>query len=400
MNKKIYLDYASTTPVSKKVFKKMKPYFIDVFFNPSSIHKGGLVAKKAIQESREKIARILSVRSQDVYFLGSGTESINLAMLGVVRKFLHDEKFKNILNGDRPHLIITSIEHPAVMEAARRLEREGADLTIIPVLQNGLVDTQKLRAALKPNTVLVSVMFANNEIGTILPISKISREIQEYKKKIGREKNDFPFFHTDASQAVNYFSVQVEKLGVDLMTIDAGKFYGPKGVGVLYKKHSVPIEPIIFGGSQEDGLRAGTENVSGIVGCAEAFVDAQKNREKESKRIIYLQLYFMEQFLKIFPNAILNGDLRQRLPNNINFCIPESNAEFLVLALDAKGVAVSSTTACKSLGDNSYSYVIEALVRPECAASSIRFSLGRATTKNELKKVIKILEKIKLDFKL
>jgi len=400
MNKKIYLDYASTTPVSKKVFKKMKPYFIDVFFNPSSIHKGGLVAKKAIQESREKIARILSVRSQDVYFLGSGTESINLAMLGVVRKFLHDEKFKNILNGDRPHLIITSIEHPAVMEAARRLEREGADLTIIPVLQNGLVDTQKLRAALKPNTVLVSVMFANNEIGTILPISKISREIQEYKKKIGREKNDFPFFHTDASQAVNYFSVQVEKLGVDLMTIDAGKFYGPKGVGVLYKKHSVPIEPIIFGGSQEDGLRAGTENVSGIVGCAEAFVDAQKNREKESKRIIYLQLYFMEQFLKIFPNAILNGDLRQRLPNNINFCIPESNAEFLVLALDAKGVAVSSTTACKSLGDNSYSYVIEALGRPECAASSIRFSLGRATTKNELKKVIKILEKIKLDFKL
>ena len=140
--------------------------------------------------------------------------------------------------------------------------------------------------------------------------------------------------------------------------------------------------------------------MSGIVGCAEAFVDAQKNREKESKRIIYLQLYFMEQFLKIFPNAILNGDLRQRLPNNINFCIPESNAEFLVLALDAKGVAVSSTTACKSLGDNSYSYVIEALGRPECAASSIRFSLGRATTKNELKKVIKILEKIKLDFKL
>ncbi len=400
MNKKIYLDYASTTPVSKRVFKKMKPYFMDVFFNASSIHKGGLLAKKAIQESREKIARIISVRSQDVYFVGSGTESINLAMLGVVRKFLNDENLKIQLNGEKPHLIITSVEHPAVMEAARRLEREGAELTIIPVLQNGLVETQKLRAALKPNTVLVSVMFANNEIGTILPISKISREIQEYKKKIGREKNEFPFFHTDASQAVNYFSVQVEKLGVDLMTIDAGKFYGPKGVGVLYKKHSVPIEPIIFGGSQEDGLRAGTENVAGIVGCAEAFVESQKMREAESKRIIFLQLYFMEEVLKIFPNAILNGDLRERLPNNVNFCFPESNAEFLVLALDVKGVAVSSTAACKSLGDNSYSYVVEALGRPECASSSIRFSFGRDTTKKELKKVVKILEKIKLDFKL
>jgi cysteine desulfurase len=388
MNKKIYLDYASTTPVSKRVFKKMKPYFMDVFFNASSIHKGGLLAKKAIQESREKIARIISVRSQDVYFVGSGTESINLAMLGVVRKFLNDENLKIQLNGEKPHLIITSVEHPAVMEAARRLEREGAELTIIPVLQNGLVETQKLRAALKPNTVLVSVMFANNEIGTILPISKISREIQEYKKKIGREKNEFPFFHTDASQAVNYFSVQVEKLGVDLMTIDAGKFYGPKGVGVLYKKHSVPIEPIIFGGSQEDGLRAGTENVAGIVGCAEAFVESQKMREAESKRIIFLQLYFMEEVLKIFPNAILNGDLRERLPNNVNFCFPESNAEFLVLALDVKGVAVSSTAACKSLGDNSYSYVVEALGRPECASSSIRFSFGRDTTKKELKKVV------------
>lgn len=378
----------------------MKPYFMDVFFNASSIHKGGLMAKKAIQESREKIARILSVRSQDVYFVGSGTESINLAMLGVVRKFLNDENYKNQLNGEKPHLIITAIEHPAVIEAARRLEIEGAELTIIPVLQNGLVEPQKLRAALKPNTVLVSVMFANNEIGTILPISKISREIQEYKKKIGREKNEFPFFHTDASQAVNYFSVQVEKLGVELMTIDAGKFYGPKGVGVLYKKHSVPIEQIIFGGSQEDGLRAGTENVAGIVGCAEAFVESQKMRESESKRIIFLQLYFMEEILKLFPNAILNGDLRERLPNNVNFCFPESNAEFLVLALDANGVAVSSTTACKSLGDNSYSYVVEALGRPECAASSIRFSFGRDTTKKELKKVVKILEKIKLDFKL
>lgn len=392
MNKNIYLDYASTTPLSRNVLRKMKPFLTQVFFNPSSIHKGGILAKRAVQEAREIIARILSVRSQDIYFVGSGTESINLAILGVVRNFLS--------KGEKPHLIISSIEHPAVMEAARRLETEGAELTVLPVLKNGLIHPTTVRAAIKPNTVLISIMFANNEIGTILPISKISKEIQEAKKDFGREKNDFPFFHTDASQAVNYFSVQVEKLGVDLMTVDSGKFYGPKGVGVLYKKYSVPIEPIIFGGSQESGLRAGTENVAGIVGCAEAFKEAQNKRESESLRLIQLQLYFIEGILKIFPNAILNGDLRERLPNNVNVCIPDINAEFLVLALDAKNISVSSTTACKSLGDNSYSYVVEALGKPECAASSIRFSFGRDTTKYKLKKVLKILAKLKLDFKL
>lgn len=400
MNKKIYLDYASTTPLSRKVLRKMKPFLTEVFFNPSSIHKGGVLAKRAVQESRDKIARILSVRSQDIYFVGSGTESINLAILGVVRNFFNDENLKSELKGEKPHLIISSIEHPAVIEAARRLEIEGAELTILPVLQNGLIQPQTLRAAIKPNTVLISIMFANNEIGTILPISKISKEIQDFKKDFGREKNQFPFFHTDASQAVNYFSVQVEKLGIDLMTIDSGKFYGPKGVGVLYKKHSVTIEPIIFGGSQESGLRAGTENVAGIVGCAESFKEAQDKREKESLRLIKLQLYFIEEILKIFPNARLNGDLRERLPNNVNICIPDSNAEFLVLALDAKNISVSSTTACKSLGDNSYSYVIEATGRPECASSSIRFSFGRDTTKYKLKKVLKVLAKLKLDFKL
>jgi cysteine desulfurase len=219
MNKKIYLDYASTTPLDKKVFKKMKPFLTDIFFNPSSIHKGGVLAKRAVQESRDKMARILSVRSQDIYFVGSGTESINLAMLGVVRKFFANNPDK------KPHIIISQIEHPAVMEAARRLEIEGAELTVLPVLKSGLISPQSVRAALKPNTVLVSIMFANNEIGTILPISKISKEIQSYKQKLGREKNEYPYFHTDASQAVNYFSVQIEKLGVDLMTIDAGKFY-------------------------------------------------------------------------------------------------------------------------------------------------------------------------------
>ncbi len=400
MKNKIYLDYASTTPVSRIVFKKMKPFISEVFFNPSSIHQGGVFAKKAVQESRDKIARTLSVRSGDIYFVASGTESVNLAMLGVVRSFLYNEKFKILLNGEKPHLIITNIEHPAVMETAFALEKEGAELTIVPVLPNGQIRPDLVKKSLKPNSVLVSIMFVNNEIGTILPISKISKEIQDFKKELNREKTQFPFFHSDSSQAVNYLSVQIEKLGLDLMTVDAGKFYGPKGVGVLYKKHFVPIEPIIFGGSQENGIRAGTENVSGIVGCAEAFVLAQKKREKESDRLVRLQLYFIEGFLKIFPNAILNGDLKERIPNNVNFCIPGSNAEFLVLALDAKNILVSSTAACKSLGDNSYSYVIESIGRPECASSSIRFSFGSDTTKFKLKKVLKILSKIKLDFKL
>lgn len=399
-NSKIYLDYASTTSISDKVLKKMMPYFNDVFFNASSIHKGGVLAKNAIKESREIIARGLSVKAQDVYFVGSGTESVNLALLGVARKFLFDEKFKNELNGEKPHLIITEIEHPSVMEAARTLASEGADVTILPVLQNGLIHPQTVRAAIKPNTVLVSIMFANNEIGTILPISKIGKEILELKKSFGREKDQFPFFHTDASQAVNYFSVQVEKLGVDLMTIDAGKFYGPKGVGVLYKRSSVPILPIIFGGSQESGLRAGTENTAGIVGCAEAFKEAQKIRESESKRLIELRDIFIKEVLAKFPEATLNGDEKERLPNNVNICFPGSNAEFLVLALDAKSISVSSTTACKSLGDTSYSYVVEAIGKKDCASSSIRFSFGRDTDAKKLKKVIKVLENLKLDLKL
>lgn len=398
MNKKIFLDYASTTPVSKTVLKKMKPFFSEVFFNPSSIHKGGVLAKNAVLEAREIIARGISVRSKDVYFVGSGTESINLAMLGVVRSFFNDENLKKELKDEKPHIIISEIEHPAVMECAKRLVMEGAELTILPVLSNGLLKSEFIRLSLKPNTVFISIMFANNEIGTILPISKISKEIADFKKESGREKSEFPFFHTDASQAVNYFSVQVEKLGVDLMTIDAGKFYGPKGVGVLYKKHYVPIEPIIFGGSQEDGLRAGTENVPGIVGCAEAFKESQKLRESESKRLCLLQKFFIDEIKRIIPSSELNGDLENRLPNNVNICFPKSNAEFLVFMLDSKDISVSSTTACKSLGEETYSYVIDAIGKKECASSSLRFSFGRDTDKKKLMKVLKILQNLKLDF--
>ncbi len=396
-NKNIYLDYAATTPISNSVLRKMKPFFSNVFFNPSSIHKGGVLAKKAIESAREKVARELSVKSADIYFTGSGTESVNLALLGVVRKFLDDQKLNAELKGEKPHLIITEVEHPAVLEAARTLESEGADVTYLPVLQNGLIHPQTVRAALKPNTVLISIMFANNEIGTIFPISKISKEISEFKKELNREKNQFPFFHTDASQAVNYFSVQIEKLGVDMLTIDAGKFYGPKGVGILYKRNSVPIKPIIFGGSQESGLRAGTENVAGVVGCAEALKESQKIREKESKRLQELQNFFIDEILKNFPNTTLNGDREQRIPNNVNICFPNSNAEFLVLSLDAKNISVSATTACKSIGDTAYSYVIDKIGKPECAASSIRFSFGRDTTKKKLQKTLEVLKTFALD---
>lgn len=389
-NKYIYLDYAATTPVSSRVFRKMKPFIKDIFFNASSIHKGGVVAKKAIEESREIVARELSVKARDVYFVGSGTESVNLAILGVCRKFLSEKDFV-------PHLIVTEIEHPAVLEAARTLESEGVEVTYLPVLQNGLIHPQTVRAALKPNTVLISIMFANNEIGTVLPISKIAKEILDFKKELNREKTSYPYFHTDASQAVNYFSVQIEKLGVDMLTIDAGKFYGPKGVGILYKRSSVSIKPIIFGGSQESGLRAGTENVSGIVGCAEALKESQKIREKESKRLQKLQNFFIDEILKNFPNATLNGDREQRLPNNVNICFPNSNAEFLVLSLDAKNISVSATTACKSIGDTAYSYVIDKIGKPECAASSIRFSFGRDTTKKKLEKVLEVFKSLKLD---
>jgi cysteine desulfurase len=389
--KRIFLDYASTTPLDKRVAKVMEPFQSKNFGNPSALYKEGVIGKQAIKEAREKIAPLLNIRAEEIVFTGSGTEADNLALIGLFNHF--KKNFK-------PHFITTVIEHPAVLEACKYIEQEGGEVSYISVEENGIVDPQKIKAALKPTTVLVSVMYANNEIGTIQPIREISRVIKEYREHTTSSSGDEPkmakpFLHTDASQAANYFDLSFQKLGVELMTLDASKIYGPKGIGLLGVRRSVPLSPIIFGGGQEKGLRAGTENVPAIVGMAEALVAADRLKDKEVKRLKVLQDYFFAQVIKIVPNVIINGDRTARLPNNINICIAGLDAEFAVIKLDHLGISCSSASSCLNLGENSYSYVVDALGEQgkNCRESSLRFTLGRPTTKRELELT---LEKIRL----
>jgi cysteine desulfurase len=382
-NKRVFLDYASTTPVDSEVFNKMKKYFSSSFANAQSIHKEGLENKKVLNESREKVARLVQVKDNEVIFTAGGTESVNLGILGLANKLK-----KEI---ERPHIITTNIEHVAVLESCKYLEKNGFDITYLPVNENGVVTSPQIKEALKPETILVSVMLANNEIGTIMPIRDISRVIQKYKKE--NNKSSYPYLHTDASQAPNYLDVNVNRLGVDLMSLDGSKIYGPKGIGCLIKKNYVDIESISFGGHQEFGLRAGTENIPLIYGFALSLEKTLKIQKTEKERLEKLQKYFIKELQNKIPNSKINGSIKNRLPNNVNVCIPKINAEFVVIQLDQNGIACSSMTACRNMTKVSSSYVVESLDK-DCADSSLRFSMGRNTKKSHIDKVIKTLSKI------
>lgn len=388
--KMIYLDYASSTPVDRRVFSAMKPYFSERFYNAAALYKEGVEARKVVDAARSRIAKILNARAKNIIFTGSGTESVNLALVGTVRAFKH--KHPEVM----PHIITSVVEHPATLEACRMLEMEAlAKVTYVSVNEDGLVSPKDIEDALSPETVLVSIMYANNEIGTVQPIKEIARRVKLWKLHNKREENDYPFVHTDASQAANYVSLDREKLGIDMMTLDGQKIYGPKGVGILFAKSDVSLAPIIYGGGQEKGLRSGTENVAAIIGMAEALEITQTMREKESARLAALQTYFFDEIKKNFSEMKINGSVSSRIPNNINICIPRVNAEFLVLEFDAKGIACASVSACKNLNDESASHVIDALPHGgECSRSSLRFSLGRNTSKSDLKKVLKLLPEL------
>ncbi len=383
MNKKrIYLDYASTTPLGKDVFEAMKSYFTEHFENPSSLYAEGVLAKSAVTEARKSIGQELGIRAEEIIFVSSGTEANNMALLGVFRAA------KKTIS--RPHVITTVIEHPSIVEVCKQIEREGGVVSYVPVRANGIVDPKEIQKVLQKNTILVSVMYANNEIGTIQPISEIARMIRQFQKDFGTQIA----YHTDASQAANYLSLKVDSLGVSMMTLDGSKIYGPKGVGVLYKKKEVSVESILFGGGQEGGIRSGTENVPLIVGMGKAVEMCGKIRLDEFSRLSKLRDYFIAEILKKFPTATLNGDPTERLPNNINICFPGLDAEFAVIKLDEAGTACSSTSACNNLSENPFSYVIGALPNKKgCERSSLRFTLGRKSTKAELDVVLKILPK-------
>jgi len=387
--KRVYLDNAATTKIDKKVLAAMEPYLKEDFGNASSLHWFGQNAHEVITKARQQAADFLGCNFLEVFFTGSATISDNLAILGVVKRAQKNGIAK-------PHIITSSIEHPAVLELVGHLEKAGeVEATYLPVGKEGVVKAKDVEKAIKENTILVSVMYANNEIGTIQPISEIAEMIRNFRnsKKQETRNKQYPIFHTDAVQAANYLNCNVNNLGVDLLTLSGHKIYGPKGVGVLYKRKGVEMEPIIFGGHQERGLVPGTENVAAIVGMGEAIQQISNFKFQVSK-IKKLRDKLLDGILNSISGTFLNGSRENRLPNNANISFSGVEGESILMALNEKGVAVSTGSACAS-GSLDPSHVLMALgVGVERAHSSIRFSLGKYNTEKEIDYILKILPEI------
>ncbi len=372
MNKdKIYLDYAATTPVDKEVLSVMRPYFSDKFGNPMTIHNFGHISKDAIDKSRKQISEFLGCMPGEVFFTSGATESNNMAIRGVVG------------NSRKVHIITTAIEHKSTLETLQILERDGVvDVTYLPVGKNGIVKVKDVKSAIRKNTVLVSVMYVNNEIGTVQPISSIGKLL----------KNSKIIFHTDATQAVNYFNCDVDKLNVDIMSISGHKIYGPKGIGAIYIKLGTKIKPILTGGGQESGVRAGTHNVPGIVGLSKAIELVGDKSSVERKSMLKLRDYLIKRVLKEIPNSYLNGSQLKRSPNNANFRFDNVEGESIVMSLNLDGIAAGTGSACSS-GALAPSHVLLALgLKHEQAHGSLRVSMGRNTTKKDIDTIIKKLK--------
>ena len=375
MKKKIYLDNSAATKIDKKVKKKMIEV-MEFFGNPSAMHKDGREAKKVYNNSKKDIAKILNCNQTEIIFTSSGTESDNLAIFGAVEENKKEKK----------HIITTKIEHHAVLYAFEELEKRGFKVTYLDVKKDGKVNMKQLKEAICQDTFFISIMYANNEIGTIQDIKKISKIIRKENKDI--------IFHTDACQAINYLDIDVQKLDVDLMSFSGSKIYGPKGIGVLYKNKNIKIKNQIFGGGQEMGLRSGTENIFLIAGIAEALKITEKIKEKETKRLAELQKYFIENMQDKISDIKINGSFKNRLVNNVNVSFDGIEGESILLLLDEYGIAVSTGSACAS-SDLNISHVLAALdIESKYGHGSIRFSFGRETTKKDLNYTLKVLEKI------
>lgn len=369
--KKIYLDYNATTPVDPAVREAMLPYLGEEFGNPSSLHWAGARAKKALEESREKIARSLQCRPEEIYFTSGGTESVNLAIKGAI--------------SEGSHIITTQIEHKAVLESIEEIEGEGkVEVTRLGVDSSGDLDLEELKNAIRENTVLISVMFVNNEIGNIYPVAAVGR--------ICRERGIL--FHTDAVQALGKLPIDLFLLPIDLMSFSAHKIYGPKGVGALYIRKGVKIRPLLHGGAQEMEKRGGTENLSGIVGFGEAIAKVQKDLDHEAERLRHLRDRLQNQLLATVPGTHIHGNPDHRVANTLNLSFEGIASETILVALDREGIAVSSGSACAS-GALEPSHVLLAMgVSPGEAKGAVRFSLGRGTTENDIDYVVQKMPKI------
>lgn len=375
----IYLDYAATTPTDSGVLRLMNDTCRSFYANPTSLHQPGRLARKRIEKARSDVASILKAKPDEIIFTGSGTEADNLALLGVAHANKNYGK----------HIIISTIEHKAILESAKCLKKSGFDVSYAPVDRNGLLDMNKFKKLLRKDTILVSIIYANNEIGTIQPINEVAKILKPLRQKTG-----YPLFHSDACQAAGVLSLNVNDLGVDLMTINGSKIYGPKGIGCLYVKKEVAIEPQIVGGSQEWHRRAGTENTALIIGMAEALKISVKKQKIENKRLLKLRDYFIDEVKRTIPRTRLNGHPTKRLPNNINFSFADIEGEALVLSLDNVNIYCSTGSACSSL-DLLPSHVLLAIgLDPGLAHGSLRITLGRETRKSDLNNTAHQLAKI------
>ncbi len=368
---RIYLDHAATTPTHPEVVKAMLPYFTDVFGNPSTIYSYGQEAKGAIEEARAKVAELIGARGEEIAFTSGGTEADNFALKGVA--------YANEHKGN--HIITTSIEHHAVMEVGKFLEKRGFQITRLLVDQYGLVDPDDVRKAITDKTILISVMHASNEVGTIEPVDEIG--------EIAREAG--VYFHTDAVQTVGHIPVSVDELKVDLLSISAHKLYGPKGVGALYIRKGTKLVSLIHGGEQERGRRAGTENVPAIVGLGKAVELAGQEMGKEAERLAYLRDKLIEGLGEKIDHIRLNGHPRKRLPNNVNVSVDFVEGESILLNLDLEGISASTGSACSS-SSLEPSHVLLALgLSPEQAHGSLRFTFGRENTEEDMERVLEVL---------
>ncbi len=372
--RKVYLDNAATTALSPKVLEKMMPYLTDTYGNASSPHSFGQTARIGVEHAREQVARAINADPSEIVFTGCGTESDNTVLFGVAERYAK--------KGD--HIITTNVEHHAILHSCAALEKKGIKVTYLPVDKDGLVTPEQVRDAITDKTILVSVMFANNEVGTIMPIPEIAAVCHE--KGV--------LFHTDAVQAAGHIPIDVKAMGIDMLSISGHKFHGPKGVGVLYERKGIRLPSYIIGGEQEKGRRAGTENVAGIVGLGEALELAVTNMSETSARMTRMRDRLIEGIEATIPEVKLNGHRTKRLPNNVNFSIKYIEGESILLMLDMAGIAASSGSACTS-GSLDPSHVLLALgLTHEVAHGSVRMTLGDDTTDEDIDYVLETLPKV------
>ncbi|MFH1583013.1 MAG: cysteine desulfurase family protein [Candidatus Falkowbacteria bacterium] len=386
-NKKpIYFDHSATTPVDKAVLKAMLPYFSQIYGNPSSLHNFGQKASAAVTQAREKTAEFLNCQPSEIIFTSGATEADNLAIFGAVgaiSKTNQDQKL---------HVITSAIEHPAVLEPFRQLEVRGLEVTYLPVEKNGIINLEIFEKAIRDNTVFVSVMYVNSEVGSIQPIREMGKIIEKINCLRSKENNRHKiYFHTDAVQALNFLNCDVKYLHVDLLSLSGHKIYGPKGVGALFVKRGTPTQGVQLGGHHEKNLRSGTLNVPGIVGLGEAVKICAKNREKNNKKILKLRDKFITEVKSLIPRVIINTDIKNSTPSHANISFIGAEGESILIALDLEGLAVSTGSACASASLKA-SPVLKAMgIEDEIAHSTIRFTFGKNNTLAEIEAALKIL---------